>query len=46
MGRTALKYWALLIGGYLALAYATGFGTDLTAATNFVTGTTRSLQGR
>lgn len=46
MGRTTLRYWALLIGGYLALAYATGFGQDLTAATNFIVGDTRALQGR
>lgn len=46
MARKALLYGAVLIGGYLALAYATGFGKDVNAVTAFVTKTTKTLQAR
>ncbi len=46
MLQKALKYGAALIGGYLVLAYSTGFGRDMSAATTFVTKTTKTLQGR
>jgi len=44
--RDALKYGAVLIGTYLALAWATNGGRLLSAGENFVVGTTRALQGR
>jgi hypothetical protein len=46
MGQKALKYGAVLIGTYLVVVYYTGTGKDLTAATGFVTGITKALQGR
>jgi hypothetical protein len=46
MGQKALKYAAVLIGTYLVVVNYTGFGKDLAAATGFVTGTTKALQGR
>lgn len=46
MGEKALKYSAVLIGTYLAVAYATGFSKDVTASTSFVTGVTKAFQGR
>lgn len=46
MGEKALKYGAVLIGTYLVVAYATGASKTIQAATGFVTGTTKSLQGR
>jgi hypothetical protein len=46
MGRKALFYWAALIGGYIVVSQATGFGKDIAAATGFVTATTKVLQGR
>jgi hypothetical protein len=45
-GQTALKYGAALIGTYLVVFYASGSSKFLTAATAFVTGETKSLQGR
>jgi len=46
MARQALKYWAILIGAYIGVFYATGAGKDVDAATRFVTGVTKTLQGR
>lgn len=46
MGKTALKYWAGLVGLYIGVFYATGAGKILDSATRFVTGTTKTLQGR
>ncbi len=46
MGEKAIKYGAILIGTYLIVFYATGASKTLQAATGFVTGTTKSLQGR
>jgi hypothetical protein len=46
MLQKALKYGAVLIGGYLVLAYSTGFGRDISAVTGFVTKTTKTLQAR
>lgn len=46
MLRQALKYGAALIGGYLVLAYSTGFGRDVNAVTGFITKTTKTLQAR
>jgi hypothetical protein len=46
MGQKALRYMAGLIAGYLMVAYATGFGHDVTAATGGVVGVTKALQGR
>jgi hypothetical protein len=46
MGEKLAKYSAVLIGTYLVVFYATGASKDLTAATGFVTGTTRAFQGR
>jgi len=46
MAQKALKYWAVLIGTYLVVYYYTGATKDISAATGFVTGTTKALQGR
>jgi hypothetical protein len=46
MGQKALKYFAVLIGTYLVVVHYTGTGKDLSAATGFVVGTTKALQGR
>jgi hypothetical protein len=46
MGKTALKYWAVLVGAYLGVYYASGGGKLIDAGTRFVTGTTKALQGR
>lgn len=46
MGQNALKYGAVLIGVYLGVFYWTGATKDLQAATGFVTGVTRTFQGR
>lgn len=42
----ALKYWATLIGVYLAVYYWTGATKDVQAVTGFVGNTTHALQGR
>jgi|1185.fasta_scaffold00009_29 hypothetical protein len=44
--RRALFYGAALIGVYLAVSYATGFGRDLTAGKDFGVGVIRAFQGR
>ena len=46
MVRQGMKYMAVLIGGYLAVAYSTGFGRDVNAVTGFVTKVTKTLQAR
>ena len=38
--------WALLIAAYLVLTRSGGFATALNSFGNFVTGTTKALQGR
>ena len=38
--------WAILIAAYLILTNAGGFKTSLSAFSDFVTGTTKTLQGR
>ena len=38
--------WAVLIAAYLILTKSGGFATALGSFTSFVTGTTKSLQGR
>ena len=42
----ALKYGAVLIGGYLVLANFTGFGKDINAAGGQAVALTKALQGR
>jgi hypothetical protein len=44
--RTALKYGAILIGGYLVLSHFTGAGKVISAAATGATTVTRGLQGR
>jgi hypothetical protein len=44
--RKALLYGAVLIGVYIATAYATGFGTDVTNTANGVATVAKTLQGR
>ena len=46
MGKTALKYVAGLIGAYLVVAYATGFGKAVTSAGGAAATVTKALQGR
>ncbi len=46
MGRTVLKYSALLIATYLGVAYATGSGTLISGATSFATSVVKTFQGR
>jgi hypothetical protein len=46
MGQKALKYGAVLIGTYLVVVHYTGAGKDIGAATGFVTGVTKTFQGR
>jgi hypothetical protein len=46
MGRTVLKYSAVLIAVYLGVAYSTGSGKLIEGATNFATSVTRTFQGR
>lgn len=38
--------WAALIAAYLILTRSGGFATALSSFTNFVTGSTKALQGR
>jgi hypothetical protein len=42
----ALKYGAVLIGAYIAVANATGFGKVITSLTGLGVGVTKTLQGR
>jgi len=44
--RTALKYTAGLIGLYLAVVYATGFGNDIKAGSGGGVNVIKALQGR
>ena len=44
--RQLMKYGALLIGGYLLVAYATGSGAVITKATSGASNVIRSFQGR
>lgn len=44
--KTALKYTAGLIGLYLAVVYATGFGNDIKASSSGGTSVIKALQGR
>lgn len=46
MGRTALKYGAVLIGMYLAVAYATGSGELLTKGAQGTTQVIKAFQAR
>lgn len=46
MPEKALKYSAALIATYLAVFYWTGATKDVQAATGFVTGVTKTFQGR
>lgn len=46
MGRTVLKYSAVLIAVYLGVAYSTGSGALISNATNFATGVVKTFQGR
>lgn len=46
MMRKVLLYGTVLIGGYLALAYATGFGRDVNAVTSGIAKVTKTLQAR
>jgi hypothetical protein len=46
MARTALKYGAVLIGMYLAVAYATGSGNLLTNAADGTAKVVRAFQAR
>ena len=45
-GQKFIKYTFVTVGVYLVLQYATGFGKDLTAASNAYNSGVRSLQGR
>jgi hypothetical protein len=42
----ALKYGAVLIGGYLIVAHYTGFGKAITATGGQAVSLTKALQGR
>lgn len=44
--KTSLKYGAGLIGLYLAVVYATGFGNDIKASSSGATGVIKAFQGR
>ena len=46
MGKEALKLSALAIITYLAVAYGTNFGSDITASTNGGAGIIKAFQGR
>jgi hypothetical protein len=46
MGRKALLYSAGLIALYIAVAYGTNFGQDITATTNGGANLVRVFQGR
>jgi hypothetical protein len=46
MGRTALKYTALLIAAYLGVYYASGAGVILDKGSAGASGVVKSLQGR
>ena len=46
MGRTALKYSAVLIGTYLAVYYATGAGSLLNQGQQGATSVIKAFQGR
>lgn len=44
--RKIILYGAVLIGIYVATAYATGFGTDVTNTANGTATVIKTLQGR
>jgi hypothetical protein len=46
MGRKALTYVATLIGTYLIVAHATGFGTAIKSAGQAGSGVIKTLQAR
>jgi hypothetical protein len=46
MGKKALTYWALLIGGFIVVSRATGFGTAVKAVGGQSVALTKALQGR
>lgn len=46
MGRTYLKYSAVLIGMYLGVRYASGAGTLISKGASGVSQVTKTLQGR
>jgi hypothetical protein len=46
MGRQAIKLGAVLIGTYLVVAYATGSGKVIAAATKGTSNVIRTLQAR
>jgi hypothetical protein len=46
MGRTVLKYSAVLIAIYLGVAYSTGSGTLINSGTSFATSVVKAFQGR
>ncbi|HVQ95829.1 MAG TPA: hypothetical protein VMU51_32690 [Mycobacteriales bacterium] len=46
MGRTALRYTAILVGAYIAVAYASGAGVLLTKGSQGASGFVKTLQGR
>lgn len=46
MFKTALKYSAFLIGGYLVVAYATGFATAFNSGSSGAVNLVKAFQGR
>lgn len=46
MGKTVLKYSALLIGGYLVVAYSTNWGSFMTAGSTGAATVIKAFQGR
>jgi hypothetical protein len=46
MGRKALTYTAVLIGTYLVLARATGFGKVMSSSASAYVKSVKALQGR
>lgn len=42
----ALKYWVILIGAYIVVANATGFGKAVKASSDFGVSMTKALQGK
>jgi hypothetical protein len=46
MLRQAMKYGAVLVGLYVVVANASGFGTVFSQGANGLSGVTKTLQGR
>jgi hypothetical protein len=46
MGKKVITVTAVLVGLYIASAYATGFGKSLQTAGGVYTGAVKALQGR